>query len=403
MKVVYLAATARPGGAERNLLDMLAGLRSARPDWDLHVIFGADGPLVRNVRELGAGSSVLPFAAPLASLGDFWLNGNANTRNRLGMLQMMVRASPSVTAYLFHLRRALRVLAPELVHTNALKMDILAAWTKPAGTRLLWHVHDYVGSRPVMAHLIRAHSGACAAAIANSKSVAEQLRRICGRELAVYPIYNAVDLARFAPTGARLDLDALAHLAPAPPGTIRVGTVGTLARWKGHEVFLRALSMMPKEISLRGYVIGGPVYQTVGSQYSREELRAMAARLGVDGRVGFTGFVDDSAAAMRSLDIVVHASTQPEPFGLVIAEAMACAKPVVVSGAGGACEIVRAGTDALSYPPGDAAALARCIGRFAENENLRASFGKTARAAAEERFDRKRLARELIDVYAAVA
>ena len=65
-------------------------------------------------------------------------------------------------------------------------------------------------------------------------------------------------------------------------------------------------------------------------------------RSGLESRVGFTGFVQDSATAMRALDIVVHASTDPEPFGLVIAEAMACGKPVVASRAGGAVGADRA-------------------------------------------------------------
>ena len=140
-----------------------------------------------------------------------------------------------------------------------------------------------------------------------------------------------MDLERFSPRGPTLDLDAMAGVPPAPAGTIRVGLVATMARWKGHEVFLRALSMLPKDLPIRGYVIGGPIYSTAGSQRSVEELRALASGLGLNGNAAFTGFVKDSAAAIRALDVVVHASTDPEPFGLVVAEAMACGKPVVAS------------------------------------------------------------------------
>ena len=73
------------------------------------------------------------------------------------------------------------------------------------------------------------------------------------------------------------------------------------------------------------------------------ELREMASRSASDGNVGFTGHVDDVPAALRALDIVVHASVEPEPFGLVIAEAMACGRPLIVSRAGGAAEIAQAG------------------------------------------------------------
>ena len=125
----------------------------------------------------------------------------------------------------------------------------------------------------------------------------------------------------------------------------------------------------------------------------------MAREFGVEGRVGFTGFVPDAAAAMRALDVVVHASTEPEPFGLVIAEAMACGRAVVASRAGGAAEIFTEGADALGHGPGDAPALAACIARLAESPELRLALGRAARETAVRRFDRARLAAELVPVY----
>ena len=125
--------------------------------------------------------------------------------------------------------------------------------------------------------------------------------------------------------------------------------------------------------------------------------------LGLADRIGFTGFAVDAAAAMRALDIVVHASVQPEPFGMVIAEAMACGRPVVVSLAGGAAEIVRDGVDALGHAPGDAAALADRLATLIMDSDLRVRLGRSARTAAEARFDRARLARELGPLYTRLA
>ena len=83
----------------------------------------------------------------------------------------------------------------------------------------------------------------------------------------------------------------------------------------------------------------------------------MAAR-GLTEVVGFTGYVDDVPAALRSLDIVVHASTEPEPFGMVIAEGMAARRAVVAARAGGAAELFDDGVDAIGHTPGNAAELA---------------------------------------------
>jgi glycosyltransferase involved in cell wall biosynthesis len=182
---------------------------------------------------------------------------------------------------------------------------------------------------------------------------------------------------------------------------VRVGLVGTFARWKGHDVFLEALAAIPPEVPIRAYVIGDGVYDTAGSQHSIAELKGLSERLGLGNRVAFTGFLP-AAPAMRALDIVVHASTRPEPFGMVIAEAMACGRAVITSGAGGAGELVTPGHDALTHAPGDARSLALSIERLAMDATLRQTLGDNARRTASERFDSDRLARDIVDVYDAL-
>jgi glycosyltransferase involved in cell wall biosynthesis len=137
----------------------------------------------------------------------------------------------------------------------------------------------------------------------------------------------------------------------------------------------------------RAYIIGGAVYDTSGSQYSCEELASAIDQAGLSKRVGLTGFVNRPAAALRALDVIVHASTQPEPFGLVIAEGLASARAVIVSAAGGAAELVRDEVDALTHPPGDAAALAQRIGRLVDDPALRSRLGMEGRRTAMRMFD----------------
>jgi glycosyltransferase involved in cell wall biosynthesis len=175
--------------------------------------------------------------------------------------------------------------------------------------------------------------------------------------------------------------------------------MGTFARWKGHKVFLDAIARASSACALRAYVIGGAVYHTAGSQHSLDELRRYADGKGLSDRVGFTGFVDAPEAAIRALDIVVHASTAPEPFGLVIAEAMACARAVIASDAGGAREIFTPGVDALAHAPGDAADLADRIVELGADPAHRERLGRAGRRTAERRFNRRRLAAELAPVY----
>jgi glycosyltransferase involved in cell wall biosynthesis len=396
MRIVYLNPCGQMGGAEMSLMDLLASLRAAEPGWQLYLVLGEDGPLVDRATAAGVQVMVAPFPRALARLGD---SGNGP----LPALWSCLKAAAGTLRYASKLRRTLAKLEPDIVHTNGFKMHLLGAWTHPKNAPVIWHVRDYVSTRSLMKRLLRICSGRCAAAIGNSASVAQDVRNVCGPQLETLSVYNAIDLNRFSPLGEKLDLDSLAGLVndirAAPQGTVRVGLLATLAHWKGHAVFLRALARLPKDLPIRAYVIGGPIYQTENSQRTVWDLRELAAELGITDRVCFTGYVADTAGAIRALDIVVHASTQPEPFGRVIAEGMACGRAVVCSDAGGAAELIAAGQDALSHPPGDDAALAARIIELARDPELRARLGRAGRITAERRFEPSRLAEEVIPLY----
>jgi glycosyltransferase involved in cell wall biosynthesis len=403
LQVVYLNPNGLLGGAEVALLDTLAGIRDAEPDWNLQLIVSARGPLAAKARALGVGVTFLPFPRSLARIGDSSAGGPAGQQtNRLVLCGRLLLAGPAIAGYVLKLRQVVRRLGPSLIHTNGFKMHVLGALAKPDAVPIIWHIHDYISSRPLMARLMRRFQKRCSLVLANSKSVKADIEAVCGETVKVQTVYNAVDTSVFSPEGPRLDLDELAGLPqPVDSGgsVVRVGLLGTFARWKGQEVFLRALSLVPPELPLRGYIIGGAQYETESSQYSLEELKALARELGVSDRVGFTGFVDQPASAMRSLDIVVHASTQPEPFGLVIIEGMACGRAVIASDAGGAAELFETNVTALGHSPGDAAQLAERIMQLATDPNLRANLGAAGRATVEQRFNRPRLATELIPIY----
>ena len=192
--------------------------------------------------------------------------------------------------YLHRLRKILAASRPALLHTNGLKAHIVGARAGEP-SKIVWHMHEYIGARRVTRALLARHQRHVAAMIVNSKSVAADLAAALRPSAPVHVVYNAVDLDAFAPDGPAEDLDRRAGLAPAHGGVVRVGLVSTFARWKGHDVFLRAMASIPADLPVRGYIVGGPLYDTTGSQHSLEELQALADRLRLAGRVGFTGFL----------------------------------------------------------------------------------------------------------------
>jgi glycosyltransferase involved in cell wall biosynthesis len=315
-----------------------------------------------------------------------------------------VTALPAGWNYVRQLRQRLQALAPDLIHTNGIKAHLLARLARPAGVPVLWHVQDFLSLRPLAARVLRRARRGVVGAIAISEAVARDLATVLpGMRVGV--ILHAIDVDHFRPAPADDGLlDRLAKLPAAPAGTIRVGLVATYARWKGHEVFLEAGARLRAEaasLPVRFYVIGGPIYLT-SAQYTLDELRRRAKGLGLGGHVGFVPFQADPANVYRSLDVMVHASTQPEPFGLTIVEAMACGRAVIVARAGGAAELFDSDIDAIGVPPGNVSRLAAAIKILASNTELRDRLGAAARRTAVRRFDRTRLGPEALAFYRAV-
>ncbi len=399
MRLLYLSPTASMGGAERVLLDLLTNVRRVQPTWTIGLFVANDGPLVEDARRLCVKVRVLPFPREFARIGDAGLAGPARWAR---FARRAIGGSVSTLRYLQQLRAEIADFRPDVVHSNGIKMHLLGALARPSDAALVWHFHDYLGTRPVACRAVRRLKHRCTAVVAVSESVAADIREQLGSSAKVTTVWNAVNLTRFTPSGSRLDLDALSGLQRPEAGTVRVGLVATFARWKGHLLFLEALRRVQTTHRFRAYIVGGPLYETDGSQISMAELKDAIGRLKLESSVGLTGFVKDSAAALRSLDIVVHASTAPEPFGLVIAEAMACGRAAIVSDSGGVAELIEDGADALSYRSGDVSALSRQIERLIEDTPLRLRLGDAARTAAREKFAQDTMLSELLAVYNAL-
>jgi glycosyltransferase involved in cell wall biosynthesis len=458
MRIVFVNPVGAIGGAERALLTILAAVRTARPNLQLHLIVGTDGPLIGAAQNLGVQVKLLKLPDQLNQLGDSALKGNfqspkeiqgntktdsyrkRTTNGRLALLSTIFRVTkilPSLARYLGEFRRTIREIDPDLIHSNGIKTHLLTALAGSMNVPVVWHIHDFYGSRPLMARALRWMSHSAAIGIAISEAVAEDARATLPR-LPIEVVYNSVDVNYFSPEVAvRADLADLpvekqrskqnpplprsntpSDTLVSPNDTIRVGLVATYARWKGHDVFLEAAARIvrdreaasprehreaasPKEHrpNVRFYIIGSPIYQTQGSQFSEQELRELTSVLQIADNVEFIGFQENIAEVYRWLDIVVHASTQPEPFGLAIIEAMACAKPTIVSQAGGAAELFTHNYDAVGVQPGDRAALASAIQHLIDNPALRKSLSENARSTVLKRFSHERLGEQILAAY----
>jgi glycosyltransferase involved in cell wall biosynthesis len=127
----------------------------------------------------------------------------------------------------------------------------------------------------------------------------------------------------------------------------------------------------------------------IGDGPQRQELVRMSSELSITDRVTFQGPVahDELPHWYRAADVGVFPSIADEAFGITIAEAMSCGKPVIASYIGGIPEVVgNEGTCGLLVPPGDVPALADAMRELALDPSRRASMGGAGRQRIESQF-----------------
>jgi glycosyltransferase involved in cell wall biosynthesis len=214
--------------------------------------------------------------------------------------------------------------------------------------------------------------------VAVSDHVAASARKHLGispSRLEVVP--NAVDTSAFRPLD-RAGRGAVRRKLGMGDDDAIVTMVGRMAQEKGHGVLLNATGRLAKRMpSLRVLL--------VGDGEARSTFEAMTKTLGLETRVTFLGVRTDVPDLMASSDIVAVPSVH-EGFGLVVAEALACAVPVVASRTGPIPEIVQEGESGLLFPPGNDQDLARCLEELLSDPARRATMGERGRADAIARF-----------------
>lgn len=403
MHLLCLNPVGSVGGAERVLLQLLQGVSRLRPDWRLTLLTMTDGPLLEAASRFGVRPVCLPMPDALAGVGDSHYRGQGKLALVAGLLRTSVGTLPALSGYLRKFRETVRRLAPDLVHSNGIKSHLLGRVGVPAGVPVTWHLHDYFSLRSI-GKLLRRASGGVRGAIAISKSVADDAAKVLPK-VPTRVVLNSVDTEQFSPASEDGSiLDRLAGLPVPSESILRVGLVATYALWKGHRLFLEAAAELIRTYPhdpVRFYVVGGGIYHTK-AQWSRLELEALAESLGIRERVGFVPFQANPAPVYRALDVVVHASTQPEPFGLTIAEAMACGRSAVVSRAGGAAELFDEGVDALGFTPENRDDLVRTLVKLVTDPNLRERLGSAARETATAKFSPERFCQEAVDFFTSI-
>ena len=311
-----------------------------------------------------------------------------------------LRTWPELRREAVELQQVIARVEPDLLHLNDIvsvcRAGIMAA--RSTGIPAICHLRAMDTRSPYDRWLSRSLRGY----ICISQAVAAYHCQQGGKAEPYWVVYNGLDLAEYAATPAEsqhIRQCVRATLGYTPDDFV-VGCIGRLRPWKGQHVLLKAAALLaPQWPKLRVLIVGSP--ERHESDYDTA-LRALAAELGIRDIVTFAGFREDIPDLLRGMDLMVHASVSPEPFGRVIIESMAAGTAVLATDGGAIPEIVQDGVSGRLVPPNDVPAMAEGIAYAIEHPEARAGWAKMAREQVEARFALAHHVRGVQKVYEAI-
>ncbi len=211
------------------------------------------------------------------------------------------------------------------------------------------------------------------------------------------PNQNVVAISNGLSTDVPLGNLSDRELLKIPKSAKVISIIGRLVKWKGQEIYLEALSKIVKKgFDVVGIVLG---HDPTPNQEYLAKLRVLTEKLEISSRVHFMPWQDDVRQIYSVSDILIHASTDPEPFGLVILEAMFACKPVIATRGGGVSDLIIHDESGYLVKPNDPSELALAMERLISDEQYARDLAREGQKRAHTYFTIERNAKEIADVY----
>ncbi|MBU0478903.1 glycosyltransferase family 4 protein [bacterium] len=359
-KILYLSSSVNLWGARRSLLDILTHLD--KKTFSPIVVCSSKGPLTEKLDEIK-----IPYRIAKMRL---WRKG---------------KYFPWIPYTVMCLAKLIKKERISLVHSNShsdAPYGILACRFRKIP--IISHIRDIIEPDKVGKYLLK-HADRV---IAVSNAAAKPFKDINNKSRKLLVINNSIDLDSFKSSeDIRGKLNISKH-------ELVIGIVGQISRLKGHDVFLRAASIILKKNKNIKFLIAGEVRR----ERDQGLCEALISELNLSGNVIFTGFRNDIANILSAIDILAF-PTLKESFGRSAIEAMAHAKPVVASNVGGVPEIVSHDKTGILVSPGDAEELANGLLELINNKKKREDMGKEGFKVVREKFDIRNMMNKIENVY----
>jgi glycosyltransferase involved in cell wall biosynthesis len=377
--LLFVHASADLYGSDITLLQLVSGLDRMR--FKALVVVPYGGPLVSRLQQAGAEVLIRPDLAVIR-----------RQHMSLGGIFHLALSLRSIW-WLVNLIRERKVA---LVHNNTLGVLPAGLAARLVGCTRVWHVHEIIIQPRMVASLLATLSSAASdMVIANSRATADHYRRTrLATSAPIEVILNGVDESRLC----GYEEDPLRSVIGAGPGDTVFTLVGRINRWKGHSVFLDAAERFASKSENVRFLIVGDSFAGQESLTDAVDRRIESSHT-LRGRAVRLSHVAEVGRVYEASDVVMVPSIEPEPFGLVAAEAMAAGLPVIASRIGALPEVVDDDRTGLLVDPGDATSLVAAMRELYASPLRREEMGRKARKRFERCFRVDRYIEEFTRVY----
>jgi glycosyltransferase involved in cell wall biosynthesis len=378
-KILFVDHTAVMGGAELSLLDLSTAYAQ-----ESKVLLFSDGILRERLEKAGVKVSIAQASADMLNL-----------RTSGGWSSLTVIPELWKMAGLI----AQEAKDYELVLANSQKAFITSVLATLRGSpAVLWYLHDILTAkhfsqinRQIVVFLANRFA---TKVLVNSQATGQAFVAARGKKELLNVVYNGFESQQFDRVGIeeRKKVRDGLGIGNAP----LIGLFSRLSYWKGQHILLEAVKQLPQvQVILVGEALFGE-----GEYVS--QLKTLTATPKLTGRVHWLGFRDDVPTLMKACDIIVHTSTEPEPFGRVIVEGQLAQKPVIAAAAGGVLELIEDGINGYLFPPQDAIALRQLIQKLIEDKHLAQTIAQQGYSSAKSNFALKTILASFAQAIASV-
>ncbi len=364
-KVLFIHSSSELYGSDRSLLNIIKNIDKNR--FSITVVLPCYGPLVDELEKVNGVETIIYEVAVLR-------------RKNLNFIGIFKYFNSFFNSVIF-IKKLIRNKKIDIVDTNTAVVFPGAIAAKLCKVRSIWHIREIIKNQfenKIISFMMNNFSDVI---ISNSFSTGRALKV---NQDKIRVVYNAVDEKEVIYQKKYCD-------------KFVVGMAGRINRWKGQRLFIEAAEIVLKKYPDTIFEIAGEAYS--GEEYLKQDLEKYIFDKRLDKNIILKGQVENMDSFYEGLDLFVLPSIQPEPFGLVVIEAMEFGIPVIATNHGGPTEIIRDGIDGYLVDFANPNEMACRIIELISDRNKQKMFGENGKKRKRDLFSIETMVKKIESVF----